>query len=66
MAAFATMVLAETRAIAQVEAGTWVVAHSMRQTDGTIAVRFQRFMASTSAGSKEYGDWTETSDDATD
>ena len=66
MAAFATIAAAETRAVAQVEAGTWVVAHPMRQNDGTIAVRFQRFMAATSVGSKEYGDWTETSDDATD
>ena len=66
MAAFSTMALAEARAVAQVEAGTWVVAHSMRQADGTIAVRCQRFMSSTSAGSKEYGDWIEITDDGTD
>ena len=62
MAAFATIAAAEIRAVAQVEAGTWVVAHSMRQIDGTIAVRVQRFM---SPANPDRGAWVEITDDAT-
>ena len=62
MAAFATMVAAETRAYALVADGTWVNAHSMRQNDGTIAVRVQRFMSPTNPA---FGAWVEITDDAT-
>ncbi len=63
MAAFADMAAAETRAKAQIVAGTWINAHSSRQADGTIAVRFQRPMSPTNP---DYGAWTELTDDATD
>lgn len=63
MAAFATFAAAETRAYAKVLDGTWVNAHAMRQNDGTLAVRVQRFM---SASNPDYGAWVEITDDATD
>ncbi len=62
MAAFATMAAAETRAAALVADGTWVNAHNMRQNDGTIAVRVQRFMTPTDP---DHGAWVEITDDAT-
>ncbi len=60
MAAFADMAAAETRAVAKVKDGTWVNAHSMRQNDGTIAVRVHRFMSPTNP---DYGEWVELTDD---
>ena len=65
MAAFATMALAETRAKAKVADGTWINAHSARTATGTICVRVQRKMAATSEATKQYGAWTEITDDAT-
>lgn len=62
MAAFATMVAAETRAKAKVADGTWVNAHSCKLKDGTIAVRVQRFM---SPDNPNYGAWVEITDDGT-
>jgi hypothetical protein len=61
MAAFATFAAAETRAYALVAAGTWVNAHAIRQKDGTIAVRLQRYMSPTNP---DYGAWVEVTDDA--
>ena len=63
MASFASMAAAETRAYAQVAAGTWINAHAMRQNDGTIAVRMQRLMSPTNP---DHGAWVEITDDATD
>jgi len=63
MASFADMAAAETRAYAQVLDHTWNNAHSMRQIDGTIAVRVQRLL---SASSPDGGDWVEITDDGTD
>ena len=62
MAAFATFAATETRAYAKVADGTWVNAHAMRQIDGTLAVRVQRFMSPTHP---DYGAWVEITDDAT-
>lgn len=62
MAAFATDAAAEARAVAKVADGTWVNAHAMRQGDGTIAVRVQRYMSPTNP---DYGEWVEITDDAT-
>ncbi len=63
MAAFASLAAAETRAYAQVLDHTWNNAHSMRQNDGTIAVRVQRLLSATSP---DGGEWVEITDDATD
>lgn len=63
MAAFSTMASAEARCISQMEAGTWVVAHSCRNEGGTIGVRVQRPMSPTN---DDYGEWVFISDDATD
>lgn len=60
MAAFATMAAAEARAVAKVKDKTWVVAHSARDFNGTIIVRFQRFMSPTNPG---YGAWVTTDQD---
>lgn len=65
MAAFATFAAAETRAYAKVKDKTWVNAFACRQKDGTLAVRVQRKMAPTSAATKQYGAWTDITDDAT-
>jgi hypothetical protein len=66
MAAFATFAAAEARAVSQVADHTWVNAHAERKVDGSIAVRFQRYMSAASAGAQQYGAWTETTDDAVD
>lgn len=63
MAAFSTLAAAETRCTAQMEAGTWVVAHSAKNEAGTIICRVIRPMSPTNPG---YGGWVEISDDATD
>jgi hypothetical protein len=65
MAAFATMAAAEARAYAKVLDKTWISAHAARKVTGTICVRVQRKMSSTSAATREYGAWTEITDDAT-
>lgn len=62
MTAFADFAAAETRAYAKRADGTWVNAHAMRQADGTLAVRVQRFMSPTNPA---YGAWVEITDDAT-
>ena len=64
MAAFSTFAAAETRAYATVADGTFMNAFAIRQQDGTIAIRAQRFMGSASAGSQDDGDWVELTDDA--
>ena len=63
MAAFADESACETRAKAQMVAGTWINAHFCRLADGTLAVRFQRPMSPTNPG---YGAWVTATDDATD
>lgn len=65
MGAFATFAAAETRAKAKVADGTWINAHAARTATGTLCVRVQRKMAPTSATTKQYGAWTEITDDAT-
>lgn len=65
MAAFSTMAAAEVRAKAKRADGTWINAHSARTKAGVICVRVQRKMAPTSAATKQYGAWTEITDDAT-
>jgi hypothetical protein len=62
MAAFATMEAAEIRARAKMEDGTWFQAHAARNFSGAIIVRFQRKMSPTNPA---YGEWVETTDDAT-
>lgn len=62
MAAFATMTAAETRAYTKRADRTWINAFAMRQQDGTIAVRVQRYMSPTHP---DYGAWVEITDDAT-
>lgn len=42
---FLTITEADERCEQQMADGTWVVCHSQRILDGTIAVRFQRFMS---------------------
>ena len=64
MAAFASMVAAETRAYAKRADGTWVNAFACRQKDGTIAVRLQRKMSSTSDATRSAGAWVDVTDDA--
>ena len=61
MAAFATVEAAEQRAVEKMTDKTWVVAHSARQFDGTIAVRLQRFLSPTHP---DYGAWVEVTSDA--
>ena len=63
MAAFSTFAAAETRAYAKVLDGTWTNAFAARQNDGTVCVRVQRKMASTSAGTQDDGEWVELTDD---
>lgn len=59
-------ILAEEWAKAKIADGTWVNAHMAVDKDGNTITRFQRFMAPTSATTKEYGAWTESrADDAT-
>jgi hypothetical protein len=65
MAAFATFAAAEARAVAKVADGTWVTAHAQRTFNGTLAVRVQRKMAPTSATTRQYGAWTNITDDGT-
>lgn len=65
MAAFATMVAAETHAKAKVKDLTWTNAHSARTKAGAICVRVQRKMAPTSAVTKQHGAWVEITDDGT-
>lgn len=65
MAAFATMAAAEARAYAKRADKTWVNAFAQRLKTGTIAVRVQRFMAPTSAATKQYGAWVDITDDGT-
>lgn len=60
MAAFATMAAAEAFAVAGVEAGTYLVAHSCKTDDGTIAVRAQKPASSTAMGN---GGWELIVDD---
>lgn len=63
MAAFATFVLAETRAKAKVADKTWINAHAARTVAGTLCVRVQRKM-SAGAGA-QHGGWVEITDDGT-
>lgn len=65
MAAFATMAAAEVRAYAKRKDKTWVNAFACRTKSGTIAVRVQRYLAPTSAATKQYGAWVEITDDGT-
>lgn len=65
MAAFATMVAAETRAYAKRADGTWVNAHAGRTKTGVICVRVQRKMSSTSDATRSAGAWVEITDDGT-
>jgi len=66
MAAFADFAACEVRAVAKVADGTWIAAHACRQKDGTLAVRVQRKMSTSSAATQQYGAWTElTSDSST-
>lgn len=65
MAAFATMIAAEARAVAKQSGtgdNTWIVAHSCRTLTGAIAVRVQRKMSPTNPG---HGGWVEITDDGT-
>ena len=62
MASFATMDAAEARAKTMVANNSWYEAHSARAMDGTIVVRFRRFM--TVSASPQNGAWVETSDDS--
>ena len=43
---------------------TWVNGHYGIDFNGNTIVRFQRFMASTSATTAQYGGWTESRDTA--
>jgi hypothetical protein len=63
MGAFADMAAAEARAKAKGPAGdrTWLYAHPARRADGTIVVRFIRYM--TVAASPQNGAWVDTNDD---
>lgn len=63
MADFATLALAEARAVAKVADGTWINAHAGRATTGgKYVVRVQREMSPTNPG---YGAWVEIDSDAT-
>lgn len=65
MADFATLALAEARAVAKVADGTWVQAHACRQTvGGKYAVRVQRKMSSASNGARAAGGWVEITSDS--
>jgi hypothetical protein len=61
MAAFTTMEQAEARGKAMTANNTWYEAHSARDKDGVIIVRFRRFI--TNAFSLTQAAWLETSDD---
>ncbi len=64
MGDFADLAAAETRAVAQMEAGTWLNAHAARHTtNGKFCCRVQRPMSPTNPG---YGEWTEIDDDTAD
>lgn len=64
MAAFATLLEAETRATAKVADGTWLNAHAgVSNMTNTFCVRVQRKMSPTNP---DYGAWIEITDDATD
>ena len=56
------MEAAEARARLKVADGTWINAHSAKNFNGTIIVRFQRKM-SPGAGAAN-GAWVESSDDS--
>ena len=59
-------IAAEDWAKAKIADGTWVNAHMAVSIAGNTICRFQRFMAPTSATTKEYGAWTESrADNAT-
>lgn len=60
MASFATLAVAETRCKAQIVAKVWVNAHSQRDKNGVISVRFQRYMSPTQRGE---GGWVESDQD---
>lgn len=63
MADFATYAAAEDRAVAKVQDGTWINAHSGRATTGgKIVVRVQRKMSASNPGN---GAWVEIDDDGT-
>lgn len=57
-------VAAETWAKAKIVDKTWVNAHVAIDKSGNTICRFQRYMAPTSATTKQYGAWTESRDDA--
>jgi len=56
---FLTLTEADERCEQQVVDGTWVVCHSQRLLDGTIGVRFQRFM---SPLNPDFGKWEDVID----
>ena len=62
----AGMATAEIWAVAKMADGTWSNAHVGHDNAGNTVVRFQRFMAPTSAGTRDDGEWVESrADDAT-
>jgi hypothetical protein len=60
MAALATLEAAEARAREKVADGTWINAHSERDFNGVIKIRFQRYM---SPLAPDAGEWVETAED---
>ena len=56
-AGFAT---AEIWAVAKMADGTWSNAHAGHDNAGNTVCRFQRFMAFTSAGTRDDGEWVES------
>lgn len=61
MAAFTTMLQAEQRAKALTADNTWLYAHSARDFNGAIIVRFMRY--TTAAFALDEGRWIETDQD---
>jgi len=65
MAAFSTFTACEQRAYAKTLDKTWVNAFADRKVDGTLAVRVQRYLSSTSDATRQQGEWVDITDDAT-
>lgn len=63
MAAFASFAAAEARAYAKRADKTWVNAFAERSMGGTLGLRVQRFMAPTTAATRQQGGWEFVGDD---
>jgi hypothetical protein len=62
MAAFATLAEAEARCKLKMAQGVWVVAHSERMFNGTIACRVIRYMSGPPPAGLTEGGWVDITD----